>query len=83
MRTERLDRNAEGYADPTPGAVLKRIDKEERAQAYAEEGERLNRISSLKNSTKRSTRRNTRGGDISSTDFTTSQTSQTRRKTRL
>ena len=47
MRTERLDRNAEGYADPTPGAVLKRIDKEERAQAYAEEGERLNRISSL------------------------------------
>ena len=47
MRAERLDRNAEGYADPTPGAALKRIDKEEREQAYAEEGERLNRISSL------------------------------------
>lgn len=47
MKAERLDRNAEGYADPTPGEALRRIAREERAQAYAEESDRLNRISNL------------------------------------
>ena len=43
----RMDKNAEGYPDPTAGEAYKNIVKKERAKAYAEESERLNRISSL------------------------------------
>lgn len=43
----RMDKNAEGYPDPTAGEAYKNIVKKEWAKAYAEESERLNRISSL------------------------------------
>lgn len=43
----RMDKNAEGYPDPTAGQAYKNIVKEERAKAYAEEKERLDKISSL------------------------------------
>ena len=43
----RMDKNAEGYPDPTAGAAYRNMVKEERAKARAEESERLSRISSL------------------------------------
>ncbi|KAB0577251.1 hypothetical protein EI53_01278 [Fusobacterium naviforme] len=43
----RMDKNAEGYADPTAGEAYKNIVREERAKAYEAEGERVSRISSL------------------------------------
>ena len=43
----KLDRNAEGYHDPTPGEVFKKLSQEEREQEHAAEGERLSRVSGL------------------------------------
>ena len=42
-----MDRNSEGYADPTAGAAYRNILREERAKERAEEGERLERVSAL------------------------------------
>ena len=43
----KVERNAEGYPDPTPGEALRRVTREEWVRSYAEEGARLERVSSL------------------------------------
>lgn len=42
-----MDRNSEGYPDPTAGEAYENIMKAERAEEYAREGERLAAITKL------------------------------------
>lgn len=47
MATDRMDRNAEGYADPTAGGAWSNIRKEERREERRRDAEAMETISHL------------------------------------